>query len=386
MKNTKMRWIVAILAIVIVVAAVGIAVNRFDTKKLTEQLELGQKYLLELDYENAIVAYNKAIEIDPMSVEAYMGLADVYCAKAEKAAREEDYNNALLCYQQALDALQSGYDATKDETLQEKMQQIQALLDAIQNRGEDNETESVTEESWIEPQISGTISLQELLSSPSVCGVSWCDYDLPGFDGMIASLPPEDYGGSTMEPKPDYFYSPNDITNTGFQIYIQCYKENGSGYGDLDVHSFFPQGDKRQDIKYGYQKESKDMMVYCEYLPGAPASPYSDGFYQYMNGNGLTTMEDILAHIGVDAEELKEEGERYYETEYGVARVYYCDEIDSIPESYYIDLYESLEDFGELAKAYIALRNVGVWSEQKGIVSLNIDARSSYLYDKMHNR
>ena len=32
---------------------------------LKEQLELGQRYLQEMDYENAIIAFQKMIEIDP---------------------------------------------------------------------------------------------------------------------------------------------------------------------------------------------------------------------------------------------------------------------------------------------------------------------------------
>jgi len=43
-----------------------------------KQLELGQNYLLESDYEQAIVAFGKAIEIDPKQWDAYVGLAKAY--------------------------------------------------------------------------------------------------------------------------------------------------------------------------------------------------------------------------------------------------------------------------------------------------------------------
>jgi len=49
-----------------------------------EQYDLGVKYLSELNYEEAVVAFNKAIEIDPKQAEAYVELARVYVAQENK--------------------------------------------------------------------------------------------------------------------------------------------------------------------------------------------------------------------------------------------------------------------------------------------------------------
>lgn len=46
--------------------------------KLQKQLDLGQKYLEEADYANALIAFETAINIDANSVEAYIGAADAY--------------------------------------------------------------------------------------------------------------------------------------------------------------------------------------------------------------------------------------------------------------------------------------------------------------------
>jgi tetratricopeptide (TPR) repeat protein len=45
-----------------------------------ELLDLGEKYLLELDYEQAIVQFTKLIEIEPKNARAYTGLAEAYTA------------------------------------------------------------------------------------------------------------------------------------------------------------------------------------------------------------------------------------------------------------------------------------------------------------------
>jgi tetratricopeptide (TPR) repeat protein len=57
--------------------------------KISEKLELANKYLLEQNYEQAIVAFNEVIKIDPKVVEAYQGLADAYNAlgKPEEAEK-----------------------------------------------------------------------------------------------------------------------------------------------------------------------------------------------------------------------------------------------------------------------------------------------------------
>ena len=59
--------------------------------RVQEQFDLGSKYMAELDYENAIVALNKAIKIDPKNVDAYKMLAEVY----EKSGRLDDARATL---------------------------------------------------------------------------------------------------------------------------------------------------------------------------------------------------------------------------------------------------------------------------------------------------
>lgn len=52
-----------------------------DTPTWQEQYDLGVKYLSEGNYEEAIIAFELAIQIEPKRAEAYIGLADVYTAQ-----------------------------------------------------------------------------------------------------------------------------------------------------------------------------------------------------------------------------------------------------------------------------------------------------------------
>lgn len=44
----------------------------------TEVLNLGEKYLLELNYEGAVVQFTKLIEVEPKIPRSYLGLSEAY--------------------------------------------------------------------------------------------------------------------------------------------------------------------------------------------------------------------------------------------------------------------------------------------------------------------
>lgn len=48
-----------------------------------EQYDLGVRYLSEGNYEEAVIAFNSAIEINPKNIDAYLGLADTYYSTNE---------------------------------------------------------------------------------------------------------------------------------------------------------------------------------------------------------------------------------------------------------------------------------------------------------------
>lgn len=55
----------AVLLLCFAIVGVFVASVNSDERRLEHQLELGQKYLEEIDYERAIEAYEAAIVIDP---------------------------------------------------------------------------------------------------------------------------------------------------------------------------------------------------------------------------------------------------------------------------------------------------------------------------------
>lgn len=99
----KMKTIAAVLAVSIAVSAVGVGIVAYRLQgspsqaiKLTD-LSLGEKYLVELDYEKAIATLENVITVEPNNTEAYLVLAQAYQymgdLDAAKEALENGYGN-----------------------------------------------------------------------------------------------------------------------------------------------------------------------------------------------------------------------------------------------------------------------------------------------------
>lgn len=105
------HWlIIGVIGVVILGGIIAFLLFCSNDSKLQEQLDLGQKYMEDCDYEQAIVAFNKAIEIDDRSVEAYMGMTETYI-------RMSEFDNAL-------EIARNGYEITGDERLAEYIDMI----------------------------------------------------------------------------------------------------------------------------------------------------------------------------------------------------------------------------------------------------------------------
>ena len=69
------------VAAMVVLAVLLLAGCAGELMTWQEQYDLGMRYLNESNYEEAILAFTQAIEIDPKNVEGYLGRAEAYAAK-----------------------------------------------------------------------------------------------------------------------------------------------------------------------------------------------------------------------------------------------------------------------------------------------------------------
>ena len=100
-----------IAACIVIAGVVGVLLFLNRGPSMEERLEMGNRYLEDLDYDEAIEVFQEILDIDPKCVDAYMGLADAYIGV-------EDYESAM-------DILEKGYDKTEDDDLKERLEEVE---------------------------------------------------------------------------------------------------------------------------------------------------------------------------------------------------------------------------------------------------------------------
>ena len=78
-----MKRFLACAMMVVTILTMLAACGQNTEAKWQEQYDLGMRYLSEGNYEEAIIAFTAAIEIDPLAADGYLALADVYIAVEE---------------------------------------------------------------------------------------------------------------------------------------------------------------------------------------------------------------------------------------------------------------------------------------------------------------
>lgn len=135
-KQKKRRIFIIGIVVALVLVAIPLINLQSSNRKLNALLDLGEKYLEDLQYESAIAVFDEAIAIEPKCAEAYLGKA-----KAQYA---------LKLYQDAINTLREGIERVDDpKELEDFLQQILDELSAenkVESESEVNETEVVLEE------------------------------------------------------------------------------------------------------------------------------------------------------------------------------------------------------------------------------------------------
>lgn len=104
-----------------------------DGQNIQDLLDLGQKYLNELDYEAAIVVFDEVIALDPKCEEAYMGKATA--------------QYSLGLYQDAIDTLKEGIKVVDDSS------ELEEFLEKIENELRDARETTIIHEEIIVPDM-----------------------------------------------------------------------------------------------------------------------------------------------------------------------------------------------------------------------------------------
>ena len=133
-RRTGLRLIVAVLLEVFLFTACASGAS-----KANEKIELGQKYLTELNYTEAVAAFTEVIKIDPSNIEAYAGRAEAYKGLKQYEEAKADYTTVIekaddMPYTQAraYAGRAEVYDLTDDTTAAES--DYSAAIGLLENK------------------------------------------------------------------------------------------------------------------------------------------------------------------------------------------------------------------------------------------------------------
>lgn len=101
--------------------------GKTSEQRIVEQLELGQKYLAEGKYEEAIIMFQKVIEMEPKIWEAYVGMASSY-------EEQKQYDEMLLALDNGINAM--GDDELSSEDIETVMEMYDRLSGIFSAQGE----------------------------------------------------------------------------------------------------------------------------------------------------------------------------------------------------------------------------------------------------------
>lgn len=180
-KSNGKKWgIIGGVALILIALIVGIRIYNSPKNRLSRQLDLGNRYLEEQNYEQAIVEFDKAVAIDPMNVDAYLGKAQAY--------------EGMSDLENALETLWTGYDQTGDEQIREVASGcLKSYIEQLIAEERYDETEALIEkyrdkvlgvdfQKYLDEidELKAEVELEELLANVPSFGIA--DIKVMGYD------------------------------------------------------------------------------------------------------------------------------------------------------------------------------------------------------------
>lgn len=141
-KQKSKKWIVFVILGIVIAACLAVTVffvsGAVKRTQYNKEIELANKYFDDMEYEEAAAHYIAAIEINPKTFTAYVGVYESYVAAAEAAIEKGDIEKAKSYYEDALEVLGPGTEYFKGDELESIVDMIDDLEKKITNAGREH--------------------------------------------------------------------------------------------------------------------------------------------------------------------------------------------------------------------------------------------------------
>lgn len=140
---SKKNYIITAVAIVCVLGIVAIFFMG-GNKEFKEHISLGNKYLQEMKYEESIVEFTAAFNLEPKNKEAAEGIENACLAYADSVLADVE-NVEIETFVKVSEVLMSSYEITQIETIQEKTDEIDQVIQEKEAAQEEEEAKAAEE-------------------------------------------------------------------------------------------------------------------------------------------------------------------------------------------------------------------------------------------------
>ena len=308
--------VLLVLALVLGVCACG----KTAQARWQEQLDLGMKYLEELDYEQAILAFTKAIEIDPKQAEAYIARGGAYIASGETA---DNLAAALADYEAVLSFDEANPDAWLGlADVYIRMGEYDKALEILQKALEKSENSQAVADKIAEME-SGSITdssgnLRRMNGYDENGMLAWYHQYTYNASGQMASVTSYDAaGGQTGHVDQAYdgegrcLVSYTYYTYTGQVMRLEhVYESDGSikslyydPTGELDSYEIFRMDEKGRNIRTEAYDINGELTAYYLYVYDDTDDWTRMDWYD-SEGNPMGSTEQIYNSSGQCTERL----------------------------------------------------------------------------------
>ncbi len=137
-KNIIIIVIAAVLALGIGGTVIGVNVYNSPGSRVSRYLGAAERYLSEMNYEQAVIEFKNILKIEPMNVDAYLGLADAYIGMGDT--------------EKALEVLREGLEKTGDTSLQAKIDELTKPAESSSSSTTSDTTSEPVEQSDDKPK------------------------------------------------------------------------------------------------------------------------------------------------------------------------------------------------------------------------------------------
>ena len=126
-KRFRVIWVSLIIVILVGVGMTCIAISS-EKKRINEHIILGDKYLQNLEYDQALAEYQTVLSIDPGNESAKKGIENACLSYADDFLMNEE-DLAIEQYEGLVNILEENFHLTQLKAIQKKEVEVKSLID-----------------------------------------------------------------------------------------------------------------------------------------------------------------------------------------------------------------------------------------------------------------